>query len=150
MCSFIFMYTSFYILVSLVLVLLRPTTSLLWPMCIDVTMCMLMLLFYDSCAMLPFHVFHKILTCLLHIVFCWLQLLIHALSSFVVWLNCLFSASIKLTFHTFMQMWLHIHLASAGSYITRTRTWVIYIYIYDTIQFYTASCNPWCQCRWRH
>ena len=53
----IFMYTSFYSLVSLVSVLLRPTTSLLWlilsvPMCIDVTMCMLILLFYDSCAML--------------------------------------------------------------------------------------------------
>ena len=50
----------FYILVSLVSVLLRPTTSPPWlilsvPMCIDVTMCMLMLLFYDSCAMLALY-----------------------------------------------------------------------------------------------
>ena len=46
--------------------LLRPTTSLLWlilsvPMCIDVTMCMLMLLFYDSCAMLALYVSIKFL-----------------------------------------------------------------------------------------
>ena len=56
----------FYILVTLVSVLLRPTTSLLWlilsvPMCIDVTMCMLMLLFYDSCAMLALYVSIKFL-----------------------------------------------------------------------------------------
>ena len=56
----------FYILVSLASVLLRPTTSLLWlilsvPMCIDVTMCMLMLLFYDSCAMLALYVSIKFL-----------------------------------------------------------------------------------------
>ena len=56
----------FYILVTLVSVLLRPTTSLLWlilsvPMCIDVTMCMLMLLFYDSCAMLAIYVSIKFL-----------------------------------------------------------------------------------------
>ena len=55
-----------YILVSLVSVLLRPTTSLLWlilsvPMCIGVTMCMLMLLFYDSCAMLALYVSIKFL-----------------------------------------------------------------------------------------
>ena len=46
--------------------LLRPTTSLLWlilsvPMCIDVTMCMLMFLFYDSCAMLALYVSIKFL-----------------------------------------------------------------------------------------
>ena len=57
---------AFYILVTLVSVLLRPTTSLLWlilsvPMCIDVTMCMLMLLFYDSCAMLALYVSIKFL-----------------------------------------------------------------------------------------
>ena len=62
----ILMYTSFYILVSLISVLLRPTTSLLSlilsvPMCIDVTMCMLMLLFYDSCAMLALYVSIKFL-----------------------------------------------------------------------------------------
>ena len=56
----------FYILVSLESVLLRPTTSLLWlilslPMCIDVTMCMLMLLFYDSCVMLALYVSIKFL-----------------------------------------------------------------------------------------
>ena len=56
----------FYILVSWESVLLRPTTSLLWlilsvPMCIDVTMCMLMLLFYDSCAMLALYVSIKFL-----------------------------------------------------------------------------------------
>ena len=65
-CFFIFMYSSFYISVKLVSVLLRPTTSLLWgitsePMCIDVTMCMLMLLFHDSCAMLALHVSIKYL-----------------------------------------------------------------------------------------
>ena len=62
----ILIYTSFYILVSLISVLLRPTTSLLSlilsvPMCIDVTMCMLMLLFYDSCAMLALYVSIKFL-----------------------------------------------------------------------------------------
>ena len=65
-CVWFFMYTSFYILVSLVSVLLRPTTSLLWlilsvPMCIDVTMCMLMYLFYDPCAMLALYVSVKFL-----------------------------------------------------------------------------------------
>ena len=58
----------FYSLISLASVLLRPTTSLLWlilsvPMCklIDVKMCMLMLLFYDSCAMLALYVSIKFL-----------------------------------------------------------------------------------------
>ena len=58
----------FYILVSLVSVLLRPTTSLplgsfnlYQSMYIDVTMCMLMLLFYDSCAMLAVYVSIKFL-----------------------------------------------------------------------------------------
>ena len=56
----------FYILVSLKSVLLRPTMSLLWlilsvPICIDVTMCMLMLLIYDSCAMLALYVSVKFL-----------------------------------------------------------------------------------------
>ena len=58
----IFMYTSFYILVSLASLLL----SLLWliwyvPVCIDLTMFMLMLLFYDSCAMLALYVSMKFL-----------------------------------------------------------------------------------------
>ena len=62
----IFMYKFFYILVSLVSVLLRPTTILPWPilsvpMCIDVIMCMLMLLFYVSYGMLALNVSIKFL-----------------------------------------------------------------------------------------
>ena len=62
----IFMYTSFYIIVSLILLLLRLTTNLLWlilsvPICIDLTMCMLMLLLDDSCAMLALYVSIKFL-----------------------------------------------------------------------------------------
>ena len=70
----------FYILVTLVSVLLRPTTSLLWlilsvPMCIDVTM--LMLLFYDSCAMLALYVSIKFL---LIYIYLYLSLLYNAIN----------------------------------------------------------------------
>ena len=56
-----YVYVFFYILAYSVSLLLRPTTSLLWlivpvPICIDLTMDMLMILFYDSCVILALNV----------------------------------------------------------------------------------------------
>ena len=92
----IFFYTPFYILVSLVSVLLIPTTSLLWlilsvPMCIDVTMCMLISLFYDSCAMLAPYVSIKFL----------LTYLLTKMKSISLASKCMSKLNLRTFHHTF-------------------------------------------------